>query len=191
MPAVFYGRKEKSTPISVSRVAFKKVFRVAGESSMITLQDGTESHDALIYYVDADPITGEPRHADFYILEKDREVEVPVPLHFEGEAPALKIGGILVKVLHEINVKALPKDLPHGITVDLSSLVDFDSLIHIKDLNIPKGVTPDASPDEVVASIARPKEEKEEAPIDLSSIEVEKKGKKEEEGTTEGAADAA
>jgi len=183
MAAVYYGHKEKSTPILLNLAEFKKIFKEAGESTVVTLNNGEKKLEALIHEVDFDPVKGEPRHADFYILEKGKKVTVSVPVHFEGEAPAVKLGGILVKVMHEIEVEAEPSKLPHAITVDVSTLTEMDSKISIKDVKLPEGVVATDEEEETVALIAVPKEEvEEEAPVDLSTIEVEKKGKKEEEG---------
>lgn len=184
MPAVFYGPKEKSTPVMVSTVEFIKVYKKAGESSVIVLKDGADEHEALIHDIDVHPLTGAPRHADFYVIEKGKKVKVHVPLVFTGVSPAVKEkGAILVKVLRELEIEAAPKDLPHELTVDISSLVEFSSTIAAKDIKIPAGVTLIAHADEVVASVAEAKEEVEEVkPIDMSAIEVEKKGKEAKEG---------
>lgn len=185
MPAVYYGFKETSTPITVSKSAFKKVLKEAGESSVIVLSGEGKKIEALIHQVDFDPIKGEPRHADFYVIEAGKKVEVSVPIHFEGVSPAVKnLGGILVKVLHEMKIEAFPKNLPHSIIVNIEGLVDFDSKIHVKDITLPTGVSSLEESEEVVAAVSAPKEEKDEetAPVDLSAIEVEKKGKKEEVG---------
>ena len=184
MPAVFYGPKEKSTSVMVSTVEFIKVYKKAGESSVIILKDGEEEHEALIHDIDVHPLTGAPRHADFYVIEKGKKVKVHVPLTFIGISPAVKEkGAILVKVLRELEIEAAPKDLPHELTVDISSLVEFSSTILAKDIAIPAGVTLIALPEEVVASVAEAKEEVEEVtPIDMSTIEVAKKGKEAKEG---------
>lgn len=184
MPAVFYGKKEKSTPIIISKADFKKVWKEAGESSVIDLVGKNIEAEALIYDVDLDPVTDEPRHADFYVFEKGKKIEINVPLEFTGVAPAVKdMGGTLVKVMHEIEIEALPKDLPHNISVDISSLINFDSQILAKDIKLPQGVTLVAKPEEVIASVYETKEEVEEAaPVDLASIEVQKKGKEAKEG---------
>ena len=99
----------------------------------------------------------------------------------------------MVKVLYEIEIEALPKDLPPQIDVDLSSLVDFEKIIAVKDLKFPEGVVPTENPEEIIVMVHEAKEEViEEVPApDLSSIEVEKKGKEEEppenaEATTPG-----
>jgi len=189
LPAVFYGKKEKATPITLSFSEFLKVWKQAGESGIVSLKTGTgttgHTVDALIHEVAVHPLTGAPLHADFYVFEKGKKLEVEVPLEFTGVAPAIKdLGGNLIKVLHEIRVKASPEHIPHSITVDISTLIDFDSRVVASDLVLPTGVDLEEDPEAVVASIAQPKaeetEEVTEAP-DLSAIEVEKKGKKEEE----------
>lgn len=184
LPAVFYGPKEKSTPITISTKEFIKAFRQAGESSVIILKEGENEHETLIYDVDVHPITGAPRHADFYVIEKGKKVKVHVPLSYEGVAPAVKdLGGILVKVLRELEIEASPKDLPHEVKVDISSLVELTSVITAKDIKLPAAVTLIANPEEIVASISVAKEEVEEVKtIDMSAIEVEKKGKEAKEG---------
>jgi large subunit ribosomal protein L25 len=187
IPAVFYGPKEESTSIKIKLADFLKIYREAGESSVIVLNDGKEDHQALIHEVQIDPISDKPLHVDFYIIEKGKKVNIHVPLVFIGESPAEKnLGGILVKVMHELEIEAMPIDLPHEIQVDISSLVDFESQIHAKDVKIPANVTLLSDPDEVVVLVQEAKEEIiEEAPVeaDLASIQVEKKGKEETEET--------
>jgi len=191
LPAVFYGPKEASTPVTIPGAQFKKVWKEAGESSVIILKDGSNEHEALIYDIDIHPVTGEPRHVDFYVIEKGKKVEVSVALSFTGVSPAVKDkGGILVKVQREVKVEAAPRDLPREIVVDISKLVEPTDTIHAGDLALPKGVELKISPDEVVASIAEAKEEVIEAPVavDMSAIEVEAKGKEAKESAKDGEA---
>jgi large subunit ribosomal protein L25 len=187
IPAVFYGRKEKSTPISVSSVEFLKVWKKAGESSIIELKGLGEDHEALIKEVDRDPVKEFPRHVDFYVIEKGKKLTLNIPIEFSGVSPAVKdLGGILVKVMHEIEIEAAPRDLPHSIIVDISKLTTLDSVISAKEISLPAGVELKIDGDDIVASIATPKEEVEETvPVDLSAIEVEKKGKEAKEGAEE------
>lgn len=184
MPAVFYGKKQASTPVTVSGVEFSKVLKKAGESSVVILKSKQGEHEALIHAVDRDPITGIPRHADFYVFEKGQKIKVKVPIEFEGVSPAVKeLGGVLVKVLREVEIEAAPKDLPRELRADISKLVNFESVILAKDITLPPSVTLVAHQEEVVASVYEPKEEVVEvAPVDLSAIEVEKKGKEAKEG---------
>jgi large subunit ribosomal protein L25 len=139
--------------------------------------------NTLIHDIQVNPITDEPIHADFLVIDINKAIKVNIPVEFEGVSNAVKGGlGTLVKVLHEIEIEALPKDLPHNLVVDISKLETVDDQILVSDIVLPKGVTMITPTEEVVASIALQKEEVEEsAPIDLSAIEVEKKGKKEEE----------
>lgn len=182
IPAVVYGAGiTEPLSVSVEREIFKKVWKSAGHSTAITLDVDGKNYDVLIHDFQIDPATDGVIHADFMALDKLKKVTVSVELEFVGVAPAVKSGlGVLEKMLYEIEVEALPKDLPHNVTVDVSTMVDADSQIHIKDLKIPTGVEVKNDPDEVVAVITEFKEEIESAPVDLASIEVEKKGKKEE-----------
>ena len=184
VPAVFYGAGKETTPISISNIEFKKVWRDAGESSAIKVVTETESVDALIHEVQTDPITDEPVHVDFLAIDMAKKIRVNVPLVFTGVSGAVKNGiGNLVKVLHEVEIEALPADLPHDLSVDISTLENIDSQILVSNIKLPKGVFMITGGEEVVASIVAQVEEKEEvAPVDLSAIEVEKKGKKEEAG---------
>ncbi len=183
VPAVYYGHKEKATPCVFPLNTFMKVWKEAGESSVVSLEMPKGKMNALIHEVQVDPVRGVPTHVDFYILEKGHEVEVAVPLEFVGVSAAVKdLGGVLVKVLHELEIKALPENLPHNFTVDISALATLDSQILASDIVMPKGVTLVTDGEEVVAAISVAKEEVETPAMDISAIEVEKKGKETKEG---------
>ncbi len=189
IPAVFYGNGKESTSISVNALAFKKAYEEAGESTIISLKTPKETLDALVHDVALDPVIGNPIHIDFYVVSKDQKLQVDVPIEFIGIAPAEKLGGIVMKIMHEIRIEALPAKLPSHITVDLSKLVDMESDITVGDLDLGDGVKALVPLNETVAGITEPQEEEVvTAPIDLSAIEVEKKGKKDEEGGEEAAA---
>lgn len=184
IPAVFYGMGNPTTPITLSKVEFKKVWHKAGESSAVEIVVDGKKVDVLIHEVQTHPVNDEPIHVDFLAIDMNKKITVSVPLEFIGVSPAVKSGtGNLVKVMHEIEVEALPKDLPQNLAVDISSLVDTSSQVTVSDIKLPAGVVVTADATDVVASIIEQKEEViEETPVDLSAIEVEKKGKKEEEG---------
>ncbi|MEX0933788.1 MAG: 50S ribosomal protein L25 [Candidatus Paceibacterota bacterium] len=183
IPAVFYGRKEASTPVSLDILLFKKALREAGESTVLTLKTDDKEISVLIHDVAYEPLHGEPIHVDFYAVEADKAVEVKVPIIFTNSAPAEKnLGGVLVKVLHEVSISALPKDLPHELSVDLSVLRAMDDSITAGDVSLPAGVTLVENPDEVVAAMSEAKEEEESTEeFDPDAVEVETKGKEEEE----------
>jgi large subunit ribosomal protein L25 len=187
IPAVIYGSGITS-PLSVAieREAFKKAWASAGSSTAVTVTGAGDDHDVIIHDFQIDPTTDTVIHADLLALDKNTKFTVSVELEYVGVSEAVKSGlGVLEKPIHEIEVEALPANLPKSIAVDISPLMSINSQIHVSDLQLPKGVEIKGHEStDVVALISAIKEEKEEAsaPIDFASIEVEKKGKKEEEG---------
>lgn len=185
IPAVVYGRSTESTPIAIDRKAFEKVFHEAGESTVITLTGLDGAKQALIHDVEVHPVTGVALHADFYAIQKGQKVTVSVPLEFEGVSPAVKdLGGILTKVMHELEIEVDATELPPHITVDISALKTLEDQIKVSDLKLPASATPSVEGDGIIAMISVAKEEVEEAaPMDISQIETSvERGKKEEEG---------
>ncbi len=184
IPAIVYGPGHKPLPIQVDYQKFEKVFDDAGESTIIKLKVGNDSKNVLIHDVAMDPVTDKFIHIDFYQVRMDKAISAEVSLIFEGEAPAVKnLEGVLVKNITEVEVEALPKDLPHEIKVDISCLETFDEHIKIKDLKLPKGVKVLAEPEEVIALVTPPRtkeelEELEEKPEEkVEEVEeVEKEG---------------
>jgi large subunit ribosomal protein L25 len=172
VPAVVYGAGRETASISVPSREFQKVFKEAGESGIITLVMPSGKASVLVHDMTNDPVRGTPEHVDFLAIDVTKPIQVKIPLEFTGVSPAVKGGlGVLVKVIHEIEVKGLPSAV-------------LDSNVKVSDLLVPAGVELFAKPTDIVVSISAFKEEKEDAPtaIDFASIEVEKKGKKEEEG---------
>jgi large subunit ribosomal protein L25 len=183
IPAVYYGAGKDAVSIAVPARAFAKVLKEAGETTAVTLTIGSEKISTIIHDLQRNHVDGTVTHVDFLVIDMKKEIEVAVPIEFTGVAEAEKNGlGTLVKVLHEAHVSALPADLPHNLEVDVTGLATLEDQIHVSDIVLPKGVTMVTDPEEVVALIAAFVEEKEEeaAPVDLSAIEVEKKGKQEE-----------
>ena len=187
LPAVVYGRSQESTPITINTKAFEKLFRQVGESTVITLVGLDGGKDALIHEVSVHAVSGAPLHADFYAIQKGQKVTVAIPFEFEGISPAVKDkGGILMKIMHEIEIECEPKDLPQHIMVDISSLENIDDKILVSDLKLPASAVITADPEEVVAMISEATEETGEVtPMDISEIgsSVERGKKPEAEDT--------
>jgi len=179
IPAVVYGPKQEPISITIDKNLFEKTLKVAGESTIITLTGLETEIEVLIHDVSFDAGKGGINHTDFYAIERGKELTTNVSLEFIGEAPVEKSGAMVTKVLHEIEVTCKPSALPSHIDVDVSVLVDADSQILIKDLNIPAGVTVTEELDDVVATVAEAREEEpEEEPVavDMDAIETEEKG---------------
>ncbi len=183
IPAVYYGSHSAATSIFVDAKEFAKLLASEGSSSSVSLVTEHGKETAMIQDVQIHPVKGHIIHADFYVLEKGQKVHVKTPIEFTGESAAVKAGGVLVKVLHELSVEGDPTKLPHEFTVDISALVDNHSVIHVSDIKLPAGVELyHVTGTDIVASISVAQEESVEVtPVDLSAIEVEQKGKKEEE----------
>jgi large subunit ribosomal protein L25 len=185
IPGVVYGAHHASMAIAIPANIFGKILKEAGEATIVTLEGIGASIPTLIREVDLDPLTNQPRHVDFYAVTKGQKVEVAIPIVFSGTSPAVEAGANLVKVLHEIEVEADPMSLPHDVTVDISILATIGDQIRAKDIALPAGVTLITESEDVIVLVQEIAiEEEVAAPADISTIEVEKKGKEEEETET-------
>lgn len=189
IPAVIYGHGTEPQSVSVTLPVFEKVYREAGESSLIDLSiDNAGAVKTLIQEVQVDPVTNRVVHVDFYAVTMTEKLTATIPLKFVGEPKAVKeLGGTLVKNISEVEVKCLPSDLVHEIEVDLSPLATFEDAITIGNLIVPKGIELLGTLDTTVAMVAPPITEAqlkalEEKPIeDVSAVEkVEEKDKEEQ-----------
>jgi len=160
VPAVLYGPKIKILNLAVEEKTFRKVFNEVGEASMFNLEIEGDSKKTPVLIKEAQihPLTDRFIHIDFYQPILTEKVETTVPLVFEGEAPAVKEKeGVLVRNISEVEVSALPKNLPSEIKVSIDGLKDFNDVIYIKDLSLPKGVRALRDGEDVVATISAPK----------------------------------
>lgn len=187
LPGVLYGPKVENMSIQLDLKDFSKLYKVAGESTLISLEVGEKKFSVLIHDIKKDPITEDPIHVDFYQPILTEKVEATVPIIFEGEPLAVKeLGGTLVKEIQEVVVKALPQDLPHDIKVDVSGMETFDDEILIKDLKVADNVTIQKEPDEVVAVVTPPQKEEElEKPAEPVDAEGSGEVKENEDGDEE------
>lgn len=187
IPAVVYGHGVTSTTLQLEQSEFLRVFKQAGGTSLVDLVVGQEKPvQVLIHAVQRHPTRQTVNHVDLYQVKMTEKIEAEIELELVGESPAVKEqGGILVRALDKLKVECLPGDLVASIPVDISALKTFEDRIHVKDLQLPKGLTPMIGGDEVVASVTPPRSEAElealsgEVKEDVTAIEVEKKGKEE------------
>jgi len=183
IPAVCNGNGE-SFVISLNASEFMAVYKEAGSSAIIELEGIGESKDVLVKEVQRHAVSEDILHVDLYATTKGESIEATVPLVFEGLAPAEKQGGSISKVLREVTVVSLPRDLPSEIVVDMTQMEQVGDNILVKDLVLGDGVSVTEDPEEAVVTSSVAQEiVEEETPteIDMSAIESEQKGKGEEE----------
>lgn len=190
IPAVVYGPGVEPQTIAVEAGAFERLYNEAGESTLIDFTvEGSEPVKVLVQDVQYHPTTDVVIHVDFRQINMNKQMTAMVELEFVGESQAVKEGGTLNAALNAVEVECLPKFLVSHITVDISTLATPDDAIYIKDLKLPEGIAVLDDAETLVANVAAALTEEElkamdeaVAPVSLEQIEVEKKGKKEEEG---------
>lgn len=169
LPAVLYGPKEDATPISISTKEFERLFKTAGETTIIKLKGVGDEKDTLIHDVQFHPVTDKPLHADFYVLEKGKKITLNIPLEFVGAAPAEKAGHILVKALHEVEIEVAPAELPQHLEVDVSKLENVGDHVLAGDIRLPASAELKINPEEIVVSVTAFVEEKIEEPAPVAA----------------------
>jgi len=182
IPAVVYGHKMKNASLDVDYKEFQNVYRKTGKNSLIELDVDGEKKIVLVHDLQKDAVSDQFIHIDFFEISAKEEVEVKIPLIFEGTALAVKdLGGTLVKHISELEVKALPQNLPHDIKVVIDSLNTFADRILVKDIVLPKDVKISAKPEDIVASVVEPAKVEEELAKEIEEKveDVEKVEKKE------------
>ncbi len=203
IPAVLYGHGVASKPLTVSAGDFSRIFKKAGESTLLDLVvDDNAPTKVIVKDVQRHPLTNAIIHADLHQVKMTEKLRAEIVLRFTGESAAVKeLGGVLVKSLDHVKVETLPADLVPEIAVDISMLRTFDDLIHVKDLAVPKGITVLDNKNEVVALVTPPRSEEELASLgkeavdekaaveNIEGIKEEKKEGDENADTEEGKAD--
>lgn len=187
IPAELYGKGLENLHVTIPVKDFKKVYKFAGENTVVTVLLDGKKYPVLIHDVSNDRITDEYASADLYQIRMDEKLKVSVPLEFTGTASAVKEkNGVLVRPLQELEVEALPMDIPRSISVDVSSIMEIGQSIYVKDLDIPKEVRVLADADSVVATVTAKITEEEElamqtkAAAGVEEVKVETEEKKAE-----------
>ncbi len=196
IPAVIYGGKEKPRNVEVSaREMGDLIIHSVSENLLVDLaikDDATPKRLALVQEVQHHPLSGKVLHVDFHEVSPTEKVTIMVPVETEGEAAGVKnSGGVLEHVLFKLRVRALPKDLPEQIIIDVTSL-ELNKTIHIGEVKAPEGVEILGDKNIPVVSVAVPRAEEEAAPAEgaaaaAGDVEMIKEKK---EGEEEGAAPA-
>jgi large subunit ribosomal protein L25 len=193
IPAVVYGQREETIPVSLNPQELFKVMREgAGERTLINLtieglQDGPVTKTVILKEKQIEPLKRTLLHVDLYTITMDEEIHVSIPIHIVGKAQGVELGGVMEQVLREIEVECLPGDIPPRIDVDVSSL-DIGDSIHVSDITLEKAKILVDLGQTVVTVVPPVKEEVVEVVEEIAEEEVEgeeEEKKEEKEGAAE------
>ena len=193
VPANVFGKKIKSLTISVKSVDFRKVFSKAGATGIIYLEVAGEKEPrpVLVSAIQKHPLNGSLLHIDFRQVDLTQKVKAEVPIKITGESLAVKDkNGVLVSVLSQVMVEALPADLPEFLEISIQGLAEIGQSLHVKDINVDKSkVKIEAAEDETVVIIQEPKVEEVEVKPVVEAVAVEGEEAAKAEGATPSADD--
>ena len=142
LPGIVYGAQSTAESVSVGYADFVKLYKQAGESTLVDLMlDGAAHGKVIVQAVQHDPVSDRIIHVDLKRIDMNKKMQAPVELRFTGEAPIIKAqGGTLVTTVHTVEVECLPQDLVSHIDVAISGLNTYEDIIKIKDLVLPAGI---------------------------------------------------
>ncbi len=200
LPGIIYGRigKDQIEPVLIQldlHEASKTIKKLTG-SSLLTVRVEGDEYPVVLREAQKDIIFGTLRHVDFMAVSLTEILQTAVPIELIGEAPAeTNFSAVVVTGISELEIECLPQDMPERIEIDASALVDMDSVICVKDLDLPETLVVLSDPDEIIASVTYvivEEEEVEEEESELADLldeeaepEVIEKGKKEEDPDSE------
>jgi large subunit ribosomal protein L25 len=160
IPANLFGKGITSESIQVNFKEFETVFDKAGETGIITLTFDGKDHPVLVSDIHTHPVSGDPLHVDFRQVNLKEKIEAAVPVELIGESPAEKAGNTVVLMVDEIEVEALPADLPEKFEIDISMLTEAGQLVHVKDLAVDASkVEVKTDPEMIVVKVEEPQKE--------------------------------
>lgn len=184
IPAVLYGHKKDTVPVTLSHEAFDPVVRAGTRMVSVKLEGAEEM--ALIKDIQYDPLGDEVLHVDFYRIAMDELLKLRVDVELWGTAPGVAEGGVLENYIKELQIESLPTAIPDKIRVDVSKL-KMNDVIQVKDIPTPPGVKILSDPETFVVAVRPPPEEKpaEEAPGPTEPEVITARKEEPEEGEAE------
>lgn len=187
VPAHVFGNKTQTLHIQVKGNDFLKVFEKVGETGIIALDVDGQKKPVLVKDRQLHPATDDLLHIDFYQVNLQEKVKVNVPVEIVGESPAVeKKVGLLLTPVAELEVEALPGDLPEAIEVDISNLNEIGDQIKVQDLKVDRTkIEILADPEQIVADIG------ELVTKEMEELEAEVEAEQAEAASSEGAEGAA
>jgi large subunit ribosomal protein L25 len=198
IPVELYGKGSENIHSVVAVKDFKKVFKEAGENTVINAVLDGKKYPVIIHDVSYDGVSGDILNIDLYKVRMDEKIKLMIPIEFIGISPAVKEkNGLLIKSLQELEVEALPMDIPHALRVDVSKILEIGQSLYVKDLDLPKTAKALVGPDTVVATVTAKLTEEEElamqqaAAVGVEEVKVESEEKKAEREATKVAVEGA
>ncbi len=179
IPAIAYGEGIEPTPIVLNRRDFLRTLRNEGVNVIFDLTLEGKSYPSIIKELQRDPVKDTILHIDFMIVNINKPVTTVIPVETTGTSKGEKLGGLLEQELYELEVEALPLDLPDKVVVDVSDLGMHD-VIFVKDLGLSEKVKVLTPPDTPVVSVVAPT--REEIPAEVEGEEAEGEAKEEAKG---------
>jgi large subunit ribosomal protein L25 len=173
LPAVLYGVGHKAEALSVDRHHFGLLLHNEGlMSSLVKLMvDGDNAVNVIVKSLQHDPVRGTLEHVDFWAVNMKQKVTTAVPVHFLGESPGVKTGGVMMHNMQTVHVESLPTEMPEYLEADVSGLEVGDSL-HVSDIVAQSGVMILDDADEILCSVVAPKVEEVEEVEEAAEPEV-------------------
>jgi large subunit ribosomal protein L25 len=163
VPANVYGKKIKSLAVQVDAKEFKLLYAEVGETGLVDLEVGKDVKPVLVHVVQKNPKTNDLIHIDFLQVDLKAKVTTQVPVEVTGESPAEKQGvGTVVQQMNEVEVEALPGDLPEKFEVNVENLSEVDQAIYVKDLKVDRSkVEIKTDAESIVVKVEPPQKEEE------------------------------
>lgn len=185
VPSVIYGNDKEAIAVSVENIELLKTLRDEGRNAVITLEvDQGEAVEVMLHEYQMDPLRGELIHADFYVVDMKQEMDVTVSIQLEGEPAGVREGGILQQPLYELQVRAIPANIPDVVTINVADLAIGDA-ISVADLEKVEGYEVTEDPDTTIVTVTAPQAEEDLEPSeDEGFVEpelVDQKGEQEDE----------
>lgn len=189
IPASVYGHKFEPISVQFKALELEKLFDEVGESGLVELLVGEEKLPILFRNPQYSAVEGNMIHIDCYKVNLREKITATVPVELIGESMAVKNGKVLVEVTNEVEVEALPTNLPESITVDISVLNEVDDMITVGDIKLDDKVEMVTDADQVIVKIEEQRAE-EEAPVEeVAPGEVPAMNQKTDSASDESSAD--
>lgn len=183
VPAVVHNHGQDSIHVMAPELELERIYEAAGKHHPLNLEVGDQKYLALIKDAHFNPVKRRLQHVVFQAIRRDEKVEAEVPIHLEGEIPAEKVGLMVLHQLDEVEIEALPANLPDQLVVDVTKLAEIGDTITVSDLQVPDGVTILTDPEHPIARVVETKAMMAEEEAEPQEGEVAEG----EEGATEGA----